>query len=180
MDDVNQAVDFVLDQEDAGLTGNITTLPGDTGGATRFGLASADHPELVKEGYYEETDGQPKIPKEEALDIAEVKYAEEYGDKIDLSEIADQGVADRVLSFAVNEGEHEAIVILQRALNFLGASLATDGIMGPITLAALNAQNPDSVLATMRSMQADFYRHLVAVKPQLLPYLNGFLNRVNA
>ncbi len=180
MDDVNQAVDFVLDQEDAGLTGNITTLPGDTGGPTRFGLASADHPELVKEGYYEETDGQPKIPKEEALDIAEVKYAEEYGDKIDLSEIADQGVADRILSFAVNEGPEESTAVLQKALNSLGANLSVDGKFGPGTLAAVNAQEPAKLIAALRSFQRQFYTHLVQVRPDLMPNYQGFLNRADA
>ncbi len=180
MADVEKAVEFVEKQEDSTLSGAITTLPGDSGGATRLGLASADHPELVAKGFYAETDGVPTIPTAQALPIADVAYAQEYAAPASIGMIQNQALADRVLSFAVNEGDHQAIVILQRALNFLGASLATDGIMGPLTLAALNAQNPDSVLATMRSMQADFYRHLVAVKPQLLPYLNGFLNRVNA
>lgn len=180
MADEEQAVEFVEKQEDSTLSGAITTLPGDSGGATRFGLASADHPELEAKGFYKETDGVPTIPTVEALPIADIAYTEEYAAPACIGMIQDQALANRVLSFAVNEGEHQAIVILQRALNYLGCSLKTDGVMGPLTLEAINAQNPETLLATMRSMQADFYRHLVAVRPQLLPYLKGFLNRVNA
>lgn len=180
MDDVNEAVEFVLGQEDAGLTGNVTTLPGDKGGATRFGLASADHPDLVDEGYYEEKDGQPVVPREEALDIAEAKYAQEYGAKIDLSAISDQAVADRLLSFAVNEGPHESTAILQKALNSLGADLAVDGEMGPETLRAVNAENPTALIAALRIFERQFYTHLVAVRPELMPYYHGLLNRADA
>ena len=50
MADVDKAVQFVLGLEDARLKGDVTTLPGDRGGATRFGLASASHPDLVADG----------------------------------------------------------------------------------------------------------------------------------
>lgn len=180
MADVDKAVQFVLGLEDARLKGDITTLPGDRGGPTRFGLASASHPDLVADGYYEVENGSPKIPHDEALAIAEKAYAEQYGAKVQLEEIDDQDVANRVLSFAINEGPGEATALLQRALNTCGSNLAVDGCFGPETLRAVNAANPAQVIAALRAQQAGFYRRLVAARPALLPYLDGFLNRAEA
>ena len=180
MADVDKAVQFVLHQEDESLSGDITTLPGDRGGPTRFGLASASHADLMADGYYEVENGAPKIAHDEALAIAEKAYAEQYAAKVQLEHIDDQDVANRVLSFAVNEGPHEAVALLQRALNTCGSSLSVDGILGGATLAAVNAADPAQVIASLRAQQSGFYRRLVAARPDLLPYLHGLLNRAEA
>lgn len=180
MADISQAVQFVLHQEDARLSGDITKLDGDRGGLTRYGIAANAHPDLVAKGFFELVDGQPKIANEEALTMAELVYEQEYADPLSLGQITDQDVADRILSFAVNEGMRQAIVLLQRALNFCKCEVTEDGIFGPATLRAINAVQPAQLLSALRSYQAGFYRHLVSVRPALLPYLNGFLNRANA
>jgi lysozyme family protein len=180
MADVEKAVQFVLGLEDARLKGDVTTLPGDRGGPTRFGLASASHPDLVADGYYEVDNDEPKIPHDEALAIAEKVYAEQYGAKVHIEEIDDQDVANRVLGFAINEGSAEATAVLQRALNSLGASIAEDGRFGPATLTAVNAADPDSLIAALRSFERQFYAHLVSVRPELMPFYRGFLNRADA
>jgi len=179
MADLDTAVQFVLHQEDARLSGAITTLPGDRGGATRYGLAARWHPELVEEGYYEMKDGEPTVPNEYALAIAVQVYSVQYASKLNIPGIADQDLANRALSFAVNEGPHEAVTLLQRAANACGCRIAVDGDFGPETLKAVDGLQPERLLAAFRSVQAGFYRRLVAVRPQLLPYLNGFLNRAN-
>ncbi len=180
MADINQAVQFVLLQEDSHLSGDVTQIPGDRGGRTRFGLAERWHPALVEQGFFDVEDGSPKIPNEEALAIAEKVYEEEYAAPLSLAEIDVQGVADRVLSFAVNEGPREATLLLQRALNSCGCNLSTDGVFGPATLAAVNAANSAQLIPALRAQQAGFYRRLVATQPRLLPELQGFLNRANA
>jgi lysozyme family protein len=180
MADVNKAVQFVLGQEDARLTGDVTTLPGDRGGRTRFGLASKFHPELVEKGYYEVENGKPKIPHDEALAIAERTLSEDYALKVGIDKITDQNVANRVLSFAINEGPGEATAILQKALNSLGAKLAADGRPGPATLETINAADPAQLIAALRSFERQFYTHLVSVRPELMPEYHGLLNRANA
>jgi lysozyme family protein len=180
MADVDKAVQFVLGLEDARLKGDVTTLPGDRGGATRFGLASASHPDLVADGYYEVENGEPKIPHDEALAIAEKTYAEQYGAKVQLEGVDDQDVANRVLGFAINEGPGEATAILQKALGSLNYRITEDGIFGPATLAAVNAADPAALLSALRNFQRQFYTHLVTVRPELMPYYHGFLNRADA
>lgn len=179
MADLKKAVDFVLHQEDSRLTGAITTLPGDRGGPTRFGIASRFHPELVEQGFFEQDDA-PKIPHDAALAIAEGVYGSEYGAHLMLDEIESQDVANRLLSFAVNEGPREAVAIAQRACSSLGKWLADDGRMGPATVAAINSCEPEAWLAANRTFQEAFYRHLVAIRPAMLPELQGLINRANA
>jgi len=181
MADITQAVEFVLHQEDARLSGAITTLPGDRGGPTRFGLASRFHPDLVKQGYFSlNEDGSPEIPHDDALAIAEAVYAEQYGTCLQIDQIASQDIADRLLSFAINEGPHEAVTLAQRACADCGHPTTVDGLMGPNTVAALNACDPDQWRQANAARQAQFYRNLVAARPAMLPELAGLLNRANA
>ena len=176
MANVKEAVHFALGLEDARLKGDVTTLPGDRGGPTRFGLASNSHPDLVERGYFDAA----TVPHDEALAIAEDTYADQYGAAVKLEAIEDQDVANRVLGFAINEGPGEATAILQRALISLGSKLVDDGKFGPATLAAVNSAEPDQLIAALRNFEKQFYRHLCSVRPELLPNLNGFLNRANA
>ena len=180
MADTDQAVEFVLHQEDSKLSGEITTLPGDSGGATRFGVASASHPELVDEGFYKEADGEPVIPNDQALAIAEKVYTDDYATPIHLAGIENQDVANRMLSFAVNEGPREAVAIAQKALNSLGYWLAVDGQLGEHTLLAINTCNPEALISAIRAFQVQFYKNLVAARPAMLPLLQGLINRANA
>lgn len=174
MADIKQAVDFVLRQEDSRLSGEITTLPGDRGGRTRFGIAERFHPDLTRSGYFD------SMPPDEALETAEEIYAEQYGAGLHLDRIDSQEVANRLLSFAVNEGPHEAVTIAQRACIGLGCDITDDGQVGPATIKALNSVEPEAWLNFNRSLQEAFYRHLVTTQPNLMPYLHGLLRRANA
>ena len=160
MADTEQSVQFVLRLEDSRLSGEITTLPGDRGGATRFGLASRFHPGLVESGYFEMDGDAPKIPHDEALAIAEKTYEEQYAAPLQLVEIKSQDVANRLLSFAVNEGATEAVAIAQLAAGSLGTRITVDGVIGPVTLAAINAVEPDSLIREIRYAQRAFYQTL--------------------
>lgn len=181
MADTATAVQFVLRLEDSRLTGAITTLKGDRGGRTRFGLAERFHPDLVKRGYYDiGEDGEPVVPHDEALTIAEGVYEEQYASGLALDRIESQDVANRLLSFAINEGPGEGIAVAQKACNALGCSLDVDGKLGPATLNALNALDPEQWIAANRIQQENFYRHLVQVRPEMAHLLNGLLNRADA
>jgi len=181
MADTATAVQFVLRLEDSRLTGEITTLKGDRGGRTRFGLAEKFHPDLVKRGYYDLDEvGEPVIPHDEALEIADQVYAEQYASALSIPSLSSQDVANRLLSFATNEGPSEGIAVAQKACNSLGCSLSIDGKLGPATLKALNTLDPDAWIRANRLEQENFYRHLVQVRPEMLHLLPGLLNRADA
>jgi lysozyme family protein len=170
------AIDFVLRQEDSTLSGDVTTLKGDSGGATRFGIASTAHPELVPQGYFDAT----KVSSAEALVIAEQVYDKQYAAPLNVPLISDQALATAVLSLGINAGLGRAGQILQRACVALGHAIATDGKLGPATIAAVNASNADSLLGAFSTATEDFYRSLVVTNPDDGRFLNGWINRVAA
>lgn len=176
MADVKTAVLFVLKLEDSTLSGKVTTLPGDSGGATRFGLASRWHPQLVQRGYYSAS----KVDNETALAIAVDTYTAGYAQPCRLADIDDQTVANDVLSFAINAGPEQAVLLLQRAVSSLGHLVAEDGSMGPNTLEAVNAADPAKLLGMYTELMADFYRDLCKTKPEMAGLLDGLLNRAHA
>jgi lysozyme family protein len=171
MSDVKAAVEFVLRQEDATLSGKVTT---DAGGRTRFGIAEKFHPELTSTGFF------TAMPVAEALATSESIYQSAYWKPICGDQVASQDVADRILSFAINLGPETAVRLLQQAANALGSKLTDDGGMGPETLSAINSLNPTMLLATWRGVLDAYYRSIVAAKPSQAEYLDGWLDRVNA
>ncbi len=160
-----EAFDFVLGEEVA--KNNPGAVTNDEDGRTRYGIAERFHPTLEAEcEFYSCSD-------DDAKPIAEMYYENEYWDAIRGHEIESQYIADRLLSFAVNQGPHQAIHLLQRALG-----VTEDGVIGPQTLAAINTQDEDEVMKKWRETLAYFYHRVVLVNPNKAKFLNGWLARV--
>jgi len=68
----------------------------------------------------------------------------------------------------------------RRVVNSLNNRITEDGKFGPATLAAVNAAEPDQLIAALRTFEKQFYTHLVTVRPELMPCYHGFLNRADA
>jgi lysozyme family protein len=69
-------------------------------------------------------------------------------------------VATAILSFAVLEGNDEAITLLQRAIVMCGVPVTVDGGMGPETLAAENACDPQKLLAATVQLQKEHFAQI--------------------
>ena len=168
MSNPTQSIDFVLKQEDSTLSGVITNETGDAGGLTRFGLCAKWHPELVEAGFY-----RASIGRVLALAMAENSYQTAYATPLRLASINAQTVANALLSFAVNMGTFSAVETLQQVCGAIA-----DGCMGPNTVAAVNAQDPATLLAAYCAIQANHYRGIAAANPTQQKFLVGWLNRV--
>ena len=72
---------------------------------------------------------------------------------------------------SVNTGQHEAIVMLQRALN-----VTADGHIGHVTLASLYKKDPKQLVTLISLEREAFYRSLRAFRY----FGKGWLNRVKA
>jgi lysozyme family protein len=175
MASVKDAIDFVLRQEDSTLSGKVTTLAGDSGGATRFGLASRSHPELVQSGYF-----SPKVGTAMALLVAEQVYATGYAAPLHIAEIKDQRLATAVLSMGINAGIGTSARLLQESCNIYKAGIKVDNEIETTSIASINRINPTQLLAEFSGACRSFYFALAAEHENDRPFLGGWLNRVSA
>lgn len=173
MANVKEAVEFVLRQEDATMSGVVTKAPDDRGGLTRFGLTAKWHPELAAKGFFQ-------INRDDALAMAQEAYADEYIPHLDLGRINRTAVAIAVLSFAVVEGAGQAVLLIQSALNNLGYAISIDGSAGPKTIAALNDVDSLLFVAALVSRQRKYFTDLVTKDESQQKWLAGWNNRASA
>ena len=141
-----RALEIVLESE-----GRYSNDPTDPGGETKFGISKREYPEI----------DIPNLTREQAIEI----YRRDYWDACRCSELP-HGLDLAVFDSAVNQGTRTAIRILQQA-----AGVTTDGIVGPVTLKAV--QQPwmiQEVLA--RRMYA------YAMIPQIHRFGLGWYRRV--
>ena len=167
MANVEAAIDYVLGWEDATLSGVITTAP--DGKRTRFGIDEHWHPELTNCLYFS------SMGQVAALQIARGIYETSYCQPLCIAEIANQEIANKLLSLAVNVGVVNAARMLQDAVTVVG-----DGRIGPLTLHALDLAEPDKVIEDLRAEAESYYDALIAKDPKLAVYRAHWLRRAAA
>ena len=152
------AIQAVLKHE-----GGYVNDPKDPGGETNFGISKRSHPDVDVKA----------LTPEKAADIYREKYWEPGG----YERIEDQRVATKTFDLAVNMGSKPAHILLQRAVRAAsGRKLTEDGVLGPMTFAAVNDAPADSLLAALRSEAAGHYRILVTRNTNLQRFVEGWLN----
>jgi lysozyme family protein len=112
-----------------------------------------------------------------AVDTAKAIYRACWWQRYGFAALVDQTAASKLFDMAVNMGAGQAVKLLQRALNALGAALDVDGQLGPQTLATVNATDPEALISRLVGVQSDFYRDLAERKPRLAQFLSGWLVR---
>lgn len=141
----------------------------DKGGATRYGIIEVEARKYGYRGHMKE------MPLEIAKDIYYKKYFK--GNRLD--EIVNDKISLSICDWIVNSGTWGAKKA-QQALNIInGSNLSVDGKIGNNTLFALNNVNVDKFLQTYHNLQRNFYRGIVASKPNQRVFLKGWLNRVD-
>lgn len=135
----DQAFDTLLGHE-----GEYSNHPSDPGGETMWGITKRV---AVKEGY---TGSMRLMPRETAKAI----YFRRYWQAIQADKIP---VAARYVVFdaAANSGVKQSVMWLQRALD-----VVDDGVMGPMTIEALNRAQPVAVAIKFLSERLDFLTNL--------------------
>lgn len=169
--------------------GGYVNHPEDPGGATKFGISLrwlrqelGDDADFDLDGDVDAEDVQ-SLTEEQAKEIYRVHWWDKYG----YGRIVSQSIATKVLDLAVNMGARQAHRIVQRALASCGKQVKDDGILGPVTLGAVNGVGYTMLLAAIRSEAAGFYRGLVmrnaalrkhGIKaPDFSVFLKGWLRR---
>lgn len=175
MADFNQAIATVLEHE-----GGFVDDPVDPGGTTNFGISLRwlrQTGDLVLGDIDDDgdidADDIRALTREEAVRL----YRYHFWDANEYARIAPNQVATKVFDMAVNMGPRQAHKLLQRAAQANLKHCPDDGILGPMTFRVVNNLSTETLLPAIRSEQAGFYRILMAKKPKLEKYRNGWLRR---
>ncbi len=138
--DFNLALAFVLDQE-----GGHVRHPVDPGGETNYGITKAV---AVAHGY---RGPLRSIPMEWVRRI----YQQGYWDRCRCEAMPEHPIRLVVFDAAIHSGVGQSIKWLQRELG-----VAVDGLIGPVTLAALQRANLDALAHKLINRRLEFLRGL--------------------
>lgn len=124
--------------------GGYVNHPNDPGGETMWGVTKM----VARANGY---DGDMRsFPREKAKEIAYKDYWVPCG-----ADRYDAVIGYQVFDAAYNHGIKNAIRFLQRAID-----VTDDGIVGPITIAAVNSMPVEKVLLRFNASRLDFYTRL--------------------
>lgn len=169
MADVNTLAPFVLSFE-----GGFVNDPDDRGGATNRGVTIATWRQV---GY--DKDGDGDIDTDDLRLITEADAVSRvmkphYWDRWKADFIRSQSVANIVVDWVWASGRH-GITNVQRLLG-----VKADGIVGPKTLQALNAQDPRRLFEQIKAERRRFIRGIIAANPRQKKFEAGWLRRLEA
>ena len=158
MSNFEKAVSVVLAHE-----GGYVNNPHDPGGETKYGISKRSYPHVDIKN----------------LTIAKAKqiYFDDFWKPYRYEEIVDDAMATKLFDTSVNTGTKRGVKFIQQALNQMGKSLVVDGVFGPGTLAAINSVDNSVLLNVYRSVQAEYYKSLVAADPKKAVFIRGWLIR---
>lgn len=128
-------VDRVLSHE-----GGYVNDPNDPGGETKWGISKRSYPHLnIKD-----------LTRQDAIAIYQRDFWQRVqGDKLPVPFVF------QALDAAVNHGIGNAVRWIQRA-----AGVADDGVIGPVTLAAVARQEPADLVLNFNAERLEFYAKL--------------------
>lgn len=161
------------------------TLKHDNGGYTYNGITQKNWPDW--EGWtFLATRGTLTENEQKIIDDMEFKfYQANFWDRIGLSSINNQKIANELYDTGVNAHPRKAIRFLQTALNLLNRNgilypdIPVDEILGTKTLALTNNHPyPDALLKLLNGLQLSYYIAICEKDPSQEEFLRGWLKRV--
>lgn len=152
-----------LMRDEGGFT--LHKVKGDTGGLTYAGISKKHHPDWKGWNFIEK---DPNILHEAVTDF----YKENYWDRIKADKYDDFEVKNIIFNFAVNTGCRTAIKLLQKVLR-----TNVDGLIGPITIKALNKMNPEIFCLKYTIEKIIRYTAICNKNPVQKKFLLGWINR---
>ena len=151
--------------------GGYVDDPDDTGGATNMGVTMATYEAYCrKKGY-----PRPTKCRLKAMSDATWKeiFKTMYWDKCQGDRINSQSVANMLVDWYWCSGNKAA----KKTQKVLG--LKQDGIIGPLSIAAINSKSPLPLFGMIAEERRAFIRNIVESNPVKRKYLRGWMNRIN-
>lgn len=146
--------------------------PDDRGGATMVGVTIGTYRSYCK---YK----GKKVPS--VTDLKNISYKEwrdiihtMFWSKWKADLIEDQNVANMIVDWVWASGQGIGIKRVQKILG-----VTADGIVGPKTIAAVNAQNPKELFKKVYDGRAAHFNAIVKANPSQKKWLKGWMNRIN-
>lgn len=163
----SKLVPFILQWE-----GGFVNDPDDLGGATNMGVTIGTYEAYCrKKGYPRPTIERLKnLTKEEWAEI----FKTVYWDRWKADGINNQAVANILVDWVWASGVHG----IKRPQKLLG--VAADGLVGPKTIAAINAADPRKLFDAIKADRAKFIDEICKARPKNEKYRKGWMNRINA
>ena len=145
--------------------------PDDLGGATMCGVTLATFTEYCRrKGYLRPTIVRLKaITYKEWLEILKTMF----WDKWKADQINNESIALILVDWVWGSGKY-GITIPQKAIG-----VTADGIVGPKTIAAVNAKDPKQLFDLIRKERLAYIERICRSRPTNLKYKRGWLNRLN-
>jgi lysozyme family protein len=138
---------------------------------TLYGISAARYPHL----------DIPNLTPEQAKEI----YYRDYWQVLLLDYFngsrPGERIAREIFDTAVNLGVRGAAYIAQRAVNFLGEKITEDGVIGPITLAAIGnwcIQDAEALFKVLNGFQFMYYHRIITRDPEKGKYAHGWMRRI--
>lgn len=154
-----KAIDGLIDREVSSFkNGGYTNDPSDKGGETKWGISKRSYPHLDIAG----------LTIQDAIDI----YCEDYWVPLCADQIVKQVVANVLFDFAVNTGRRRAIKLMQQI-----ACVSIDGMIGPITIGAINSADGEKLAMQYTLQRVQFYSDLASGRKSQRKFLSGWINR---
>jgi lysozyme family protein len=143
-----------------------TNHPADRGGPTKFGVTLKAWSDYI--GRPATEDDVKNLEAEDAYNF----YEEEYVFKPGFHKINNPHVRELVIDCGVNHGVRHAAKWVQRSV-----FAKQDGVLGPISLAAVNATDPLEVFLEVLAYRIRLYGRLVAQDVTQAQFISGWNNR---
>lgn len=134
----------------------------DRGGPTNRGISQRQYPDL----------DIASITDDDAAAI----YWRDYWSLLSLDALP-AVISVKMLDVAVHVGPTTAVILLQEALNYLGAGLLCDGQIGPKTRMAVLGSNKAALLAAICGRQFSRYAHIIQRDPSQRRFAAGWAIR---
>lgn len=149
--------------------GGFSNNPNDSGGATNKGVTLATFRQFY--GQNKTVNDLKAITDAQWLNI----FLSGYWNKVRATEIKNQSIANIIVDWAWASGPDTAARKVQKIVG-----VDVDGIVGPKTLSAINAYNPQQLFDKIKAARIAFVENLVKQRPKDLTFLQGWKNRINS
>lgn len=152
--------------------GHFVNDPIDMGGATNMGVTLST---WKQQGYDKDHDLDIDVQDLKLLEKKDVLQVlqNNYWNRWKADQINNQSIAELLVDFVWGSGKW-GIIIPQRAMG-----LKDDGVVGPVTIAAINSADPKTLFELLYNKRIEFIMDIVKHNPEQSRFRNGWINRVN-